>query len=82
MVERGFEGHIHKSTWMACHNRRWSSDLAHWATINIADKREKISKLINTATGVKLVNDKDEFRYPKDMWDVHECIRYKKSLRI
>ena len=52
---------------MACHNRKWSSDLAHWAMINIADKREKISKLVNTASGVKLVNDKDEFRYPKDM---------------
>ena len=76
VVERGFAGHVHKSTWMACHNRKWASNLAHWSTINIADKRENISKIINTKSGVKLVNDKDEFRYPKDMWDVHECIRY------
>ena len=75
-MERGFAGHVHKSTWMAVHNRKWASDLAHWSKINIADKRESISKIINTKSGVKLVNDKDEFRYPKDMWDVHECIRY------
>ena len=70
-------------TWFAAHNRRNHLKLGHWNTINNAERKETKAKLKMVKGGMELKDcSKTEFKTPKSIFEVSECLRLKELSKI
>ena len=61
---------------------RCKLELAHWQTINLATRKEKVSRLVNGKDGVKLVGaDKDNFKPLSTVLEVYDCLQNYRSVQ-
>ena len=57
-------------------------ELPHCQTMNMATKKEKVSKLVNGKNGVKLLaGDKDEFKPLSSVLEVYEALSNYRSIQ-
>ena len=79
--ERGVGDRVDIDTWYAAHNRRNHLFLGHWATINNAEKKGANAKLKMVKGGFELKDcNKNEYKTPVSIYEVSECLRFKKEL--
>ena len=63
-------------TWVAAHRRRNHLNLSHWATVNNAEKKEKVAKLKVVKGGVELSDaGSKDFKTPTSIYEVSECLK-------
>ena len=74
--ERGVGDRVANETWVAAHNRRNHLNLSHWATVNNAEKKEKVAKLKVVRGGVELTDaGSKDFKTPTSIYEVSECLK-------
>ena len=61
---------------------RCKRELAHWQTINLATRKAKVSRIVNSKDGVKLVGaDKDSFKPLSTVLEGYDCLQNFRSVQ-